>query len=295
MSYLMPDQNVVFIGHVAKNVEISFNGKRKTVFAGSGYQTSVPAVFVKTPDQRIGVVGRIGTDTLGHAMIDKLRDYGVDIEGLEIARNEKTAWFELIETRKNSSKRKFRGSLEAGNKLTTKIPDHYKRASYVHLATMPPQQQIEWLETFLHQLSANTKLSIDTLEFYARQFPDETLKSLNCATGYVFINDEEWEILENWGRKNRRFDTLVFSVPIIRKHGAMGATIFYPDGESFHVPARKVNYVNGTGAGEVLAGVFLTLRAQGRDEKTSLQKAVELASLSVEDFGIDHLFKRERK
>ena len=199
MNYLMHNRNVVFVGHLAKNTEISFNGKHKTVFAGSGYQTSVPAAFVKTPDQMIGILGRIGTDTLGHAIVQKLRDYGVDIDGLEIAKNEKIAWFELTETRRNSSKRKFRGSLEAGYKIPTGIPEHYKHASYLHLATMPPQQQLEWLVRFSSQLSPDTKFSIDTLEIYAKQFPDETLKALDSATSYVFINKEEWEILETWG------------------------------------------------------------------------------------------------
>ena len=102
------------------------------------------------------------------------------------------------------------------------------------------------------------------------------------------MNEEEWKILNTWAKQHGSDNQLSFLVPVILKQSQNGATIMYTS-KKYHVPAQKVHYVNGSGAGETLAGVFLTLRAQGLDEKISLQKAVTLASLSTEDFGVDHL------
>jgi sugar/nucleoside kinase (ribokinase family) len=44
--------------------------------------------------------------------------------------------------------------------------------------------------------------------------------------------------------------------------------------------------VDPTGGGEVLAGVFLALRADGLPERTALKYAVRASACCVEDYGV---------
>jgi len=288
----MKQEAVIFVGHLANNIDITAEGNRKETFGGSAYYTGASATLVKKEDQIIGVVGRVGEDDFGRQIISALTSQEVDVRGVEIGKDEKTAWFELTEVGETSSRRGFRGSLGAGEKTTLSFPESYKQAVFIHLATAPPKQQLEWISKISPQLSKNTKITVDAFEAYAREFPEETYHVLNMATGYIFLNEEEWEAVEKWGQADHKFKHLSFSIPAILKQGAHGATIIYPDGQRRSVSAKEMNYVNGTGAGETLTAVFLTLKTQGVDYVSALEKAVELASLSVTDFGVDHLFKK---
>ena len=279
---------VVFVGHLGKDTNITSSGVKKDSFAGSGYLAAITASLVKSPKQTIGVIGRVGGDNVGKKIIDLFIHQGVDTDGIEIAQDEKSAWFTLKETGNTSYKRQFHSSLGACKKLSSSFPEKYRQAAYIHIATAPPKQQLAWLKKFSSQISPHTRITIDILEQYAKKYPKETLRVLNLATGYIFMNEEEWKILNTWAKQHGSDNQLSFLVPVILKQSQNGATIMYTS-KKYHVPAQKVHYVNGSGAGETLAGVFLTLRAQGLDEKISLQKAVTLASLSTEDFGVDHL------
>lgn len=283
-----PD-TVIFVGHLGRDTNITSSGIKKNTLAGSGYLTAITASLVKKPKQTVGVVGRVGGDNVGKKIIDLLMNQGIDTDGIEIAQDEKSAWFTLIEKGNTSYNRQFYCSLGASKKLSSSFPEKYRQAVYIHLATAPPKQQIDWINKFSSQISSHTLITIDILEQYCKKNPKETLRVLNLATGYIFMTEEELKFLTTWVRRNGNCNQISFSVPVILKQSQSGATIIYKSKKIYHVPAPKICYVNGSGAGETLAGIFLTLRAQGLGEKTSLQKAVKLASLSVKDFGVDHL------
>ena len=291
----MKQGTVVFVGHLAINTDITADGISYKTFGGSGYYTGATASIVKAEHQTIGVSGRIGNDDFGKHIIFSLRDLGIDISGIEIDEKKSTARFQLTETGNSSDHRLFKGSLGAGIDIVTLFPLHYTQASYIHIATAPPQQQLEWINTFSPQISPDSKISVDAFEAYAKKFPKETYDALTLSTSYVFLNEEEWDVLEKWGHTSGGFTKLIFPVPTILKRGARGATIIYPDRSQIDVPAEQVTYINGTGAGETLAAVFLTRKAQGIDDKKALEEAVRIASLSVTDFGVDHVVKKRNK
>jgi sugar/nucleoside kinase (ribokinase family) len=74
--------------------------------------------------------------------------------------------------------------------------------------------------------------------------------------------------------------------PVVLKRGADGAELIR-DGMEHHVPAAPVREIDPIGAGEVLAGVFLALHAQGLSEEGALRHAVAVATSSVTEFGVD--------
>jgi len=58
------------------------------------------------------------------------------------------------------------------------------------------------------------------------------------------------------------------------------------DGHPQEVEAPAAQLVDPTGGGEVLAGVFLALRADGLPERRALRYAVRAAASCVADYGV---------
>jgi sugar/nucleoside kinase (ribokinase family) len=74
-------------------------------------------------------------------------------------------------------------------------------------------------------------------------------------------------------------------VPVIRKYGPGGAEFLGPD-RQFRIPAPPADEVDPIGAGEILAGAFLALRARGLTEEQALTYSVAAAARSVTEFGV---------
>jgi ribokinase len=95
----------------------------------------------------------------------------------------------------------------------------------------------------------------------------------------VFLNDEEARLLA-WTRPKGNAQAMIL------KHGPEGAE--YIDAwrtvaiSTVHVPA-----IDTTGAGDILAGVFLALRSGGATPEVALRHAVAVATASVQSFGVD--------
>jgi sugar/nucleoside kinase (ribokinase family) len=69
------------------------------------------------------------------------------------------------------------------------------------------------------------------------------------------------------------------------KHGPGGAE-FLGSGRRHQIPACPATEVDPIGAGEILAGVFLALRARGLPQDRALTCAVAAASSSVIESGV---------
>jgi sugar/nucleoside kinase (ribokinase family) len=73
--------------------------------------------------------------------------------------------------------------------------------------------------------------------------------------------------------------------PLIVKRGPSGARLIV-DGHPQEVEAVVPRLVDPTGSGEVLAGVFLALRAEGLPERAALKYAVRAAASCAADYGV---------
>ncbi len=73
--------------------------------------------------------------------------------------------------------------------------------------------------------------------------------------------------------------------PAVLKHGPGGAE-FFADGVRHRIPAPEADEADPIGAGEILAGSFLALRARGLAEDRALTYAVAAATRSVTEFGV---------
>jgi sugar/nucleoside kinase (ribokinase family) len=261
--------DLVIIGHVSYDQNNTFFGT-KTVPSGGAYLVGLPAsIFSK----KIGIVSRIG----GDYDLKNLKKLGIDLKGVKIIPRGKTTRFYHKYKKPDGSIRDFKPELNVGADLSSNdIPVQYLNSKFIHIATMPPQQQIKFMN-FLKS-KTKSKISIDTLEQYIQQWPKEVLEVFLKAD-LIFLDKREKQMMN--GLKGK---TMVI------KKGSEGAE--YLSGKKIiKIPAPKTKVVDKTGAGDVLEGVFLALLAQGKKPIYSLKKAVNLASKSVTQFGIDFLLK----
>jgi ribokinase len=163
----------------------------------------------------------------------------------------------------------------AASPQNSTFPPAYRKAGHVHLATMPPVEQLHWLHR-VREVS-DCSISVDMFEATAADMPEES-RSLCYSADLVFMNERERQLLFSTHSRP--------AAGILLKLGPEGAA--YEDRtRCIRVPAPPVAAIDTTGAGEVLAGAFLSLRAVGVAIPEALTFAVEIASAKVTEFGVD--------
>jgi sugar/nucleoside kinase (ribokinase family) len=266
----MPDQppSLVLIGHVGWATNETATGTRVSL-GGSGYAAAFAASLV-LPGQ-VGLVAQVGPDLAGPG----LNQLPIDRAGLAVLPGASAA-FHITEH--GDGTRSFRSSLgvAACPRFDT-FPAAYFQARHVHLGTMPPAQQIAWL-TFLRDHGLHAPISVDTFEHFVSTEPAASREACDLAD-LIFINEAEYAGLYR--------DNESPKAPTILKHGPLGAD-FISDGVTRSaLPAPAAQVVDGTGAGEILAGAYLALRARGLSNRRALDCAVRAATSSVTEFGVD--------
>lgn len=258
---------LVLIGHLGFARDVTPAGAAVSL-GGSGYACAKGATVGQV--QRIGLVAVVGSDFAFSA----LNDLGLDLHGVSVVAGPSPR---LSITQYPDSSRAFKGELGVAARAHPEIfPYEYQKARHVHLATMPPIQQREWLKC-IKRVAPSSSVSVDMFESTVLEEPGLSRELCQLAD-LVFLNRFEFDVLfENCSAP---------SVPLVLKDGPRGAS--YVSGRSrIDVPAPMVQAVDTTGAGEVLAGAFLALMDIGLPVREALTYAVEVASATVEEFGVD--------
>lgn len=272
----MREIDIVFIGHTVKETNIGLDNTIKSTLGGGGLSPAIAASTVILPE-RIGLISRIGTDDFGNHAQSYIKKKGYDIEGLDVVSGGQTTWVVIQEM---PIGRRIAVDLGVSNDFVFNVPSSYKNAQYVHIGSGPSIQQLEWLKEIKNEFSSTTIISADPLEVFIRSHPQET-RALLEKVDLIFINEEEWELISQYGE-------LITKAPMVLKRGDKGVVYISGD-KRITVPAPKVTVVHTAGAGETVAGVFLGLRVQKVPIPQALAKAVEYASVSVTQYGIEHL------
>ena len=259
--------NLIIIGDCAydTNKFLYENGKTtiKTNFGGSSIYSSVPAsVFY-----RVALVSNAGEDF----DIEKLNSFNIDLRGFHLRKGEKTSRFYNILRTKDRQERET--VAEYNSNLATKfedIPKDFLNAKYFYVSTILPSKQKELIEK-LRSFNPNAIIGVDTFEGYADL---EETKQVFDLVDIAFIDKEFSKLLQSRAK-----------IKII-KLGKEGCILVDSNGKKI-VPANVVEeVVDKTGAGDCLNGVFMNLIANGYSNEMALKKAVEIATLSINDFGI---------
>ena len=258
--------DLVLIGHVGLATDRTPRGTA-TYTGGSGFAVAFAASALL--GRGAGLVTQVG----GDFDLASLWLLPIDTQGVAV-RPGASARFVIDQSGDGSLA--FRSDLGvAAEPGFDSFPASYLGARYVHLGTAPPRQQLAWLE-FLRDKGCRAQISADMFEPFVAAEPDPCRQICDRAD-LIFLNEAEYEGLYR-GRPEP-------PVPTLLKHGPAGAE-FRAHGVRHQAAAPPADEVDPIGAGEILAGVFLALRALGLAEDRALRYAVVTATRSVTEFGV---------
>jgi sugar/nucleoside kinase (ribokinase family) len=259
---------LVVVGHVGSSI-VHAGAVSWTCAGGSGYAVATSAGTLI--GGRTGLVAVVGKDF----DLAPLRSRRVDLDGVSELPGP-SAKFRIREF--DDGTRSFSAELGvAGTVRTGTFPARYLDADYIHLGTAPPDQQLSWLE-YLHEHGCRAHISADMFEYYVTAYPTAS-REVCDSVDLIFMNQAEYDGLYGDAQLP------VPKAPLIVKRGPSGARLIV-DGHPQEVEAPVTKLVDPAGGGEVLAGVFLALRADGLPERRALGYAVRAAASCVADYGV---------
>jgi sugar/nucleoside kinase (ribokinase family) len=259
---------LVVVGHVGTSI-VHAGAISWTSAGGSGY--AVAATAGALIGGRAGLVAAVGT---GYDLAP-LKDRQVDLDGV----TELPGPSAKLRVREfNDGSRSFSAELGVAAAVrTAAFPARYLDADYIHLGTAPPEQQLTWLE-YLHERGCRAHISADMFEHYVATYPTAS-REVCDSVDLIFMNQAEYDGLYGDAQLP------VPKAPLIVKRGPSGARLIV-DGHPQEVEAPVAQFVDPTGGGEVLAGVFLALRVDGLPERRALRYAVRAAASCLADYGV---------
>lgn len=276
---------LLIVGTVAFDTVETPYGKAERALGGSATYAALAASRFSKP----GIVAVVGDD-FPDTHIRRLQDRGVDTAGLTRAPGKTFFWAGRYEQDINQ-RTTLATELNVFENFRPEIPPAFRNASFVFLANMDPEIQLD----VLRQLP-NVRFSVaDTMNYWIESRPEALDKVLRSVDA-MLLNDAEAKQLcgtNNLVEAARKILDRGLKLVIVKK-GEHGALLFGPDGW-FAAPAFPLESVKDpTGAGDSFAGGFmgyLTRDASltpGAFHRAAVAGSV-VASFCVEDFSVDRL------
>lgn len=276
--------SLLVLGTVAFDTIETPYGKADRIIGGAGTYIAWAASHFCNDIKMVSVIG----DDFPQAELDALKARGVDMEGVELRKGEKSFYWAGRYHNNMNSRDTLVTELNVLADYSPVLPKSYGKVDYLMLGNFAPAVQMQVLE----QLEERPKLVVmDTMNFWMDIAMDE-LKAVLKKVDVLTINDEE-------ARQLSGEHSLVKAAKVIRemgpkylviKKGEHGALLFHGD-KMFYVPALPLEEVfDPTGAGDSFAGGFIGHLAKTDDfsfenMKRALVYGSVVASYCVEKFG----------
>ncbi len=286
--------SLLVVGTVAFDaIETPF-GKTDKIVGGAASYISLAASYFYRNIHLVSVVG----DDFPQTFLNTLTGVGVDLQGLQIKKGEKSFfWAGKYHNDLNS-----RDTLETQlNVLATfdpVVPDNCKAPDFLMLGNLTPEVQ----QKVIKQLTAKPKLIVlDTMNFWMDIAMDELKKTI-AMIDVLTINDSEARQLSGEYSLVKAAQKILKMGPktLVIKKGEHGALLFNKD-EVFFAPALPLEDVyDPTGAGDSFAGGFIGYLAKTKDISfENMKRAIifgsAMASFTVEKFGTERLIGLTQK
>tara|TARA_B100000508_G_scaffold140085_2_gene140043 strand:+ start:58945 stop:59871 length:927 start_codon:yes stop_codon:yes gene_type:complete len=280
--------SLVTVGSVAFDaIETPF-GKTDKIIGGAGTYIAFSSSYFMEKQNIVSVVG----EDFPQEMLDKLKNKGVNLEGLQIKEGEKTFFWSGKYSNDMNSRDTLVTELNVLEHFDPILPASYQGCDYLMLGNLSPQVQ----STVIERLTERPKLiAMDTMNFWMDIAMDDLKKTLQ-EVDILIINDEEARQLSgeySLVKAAKKIRTMGPKYLIIKK-GEHGALLFHGD-QVFFAPALPLEEVfDPTGAGDTFAGGFMGYIASTDDYSfENMKRAIiagsAMASFCVEKFGTEKL------
>ena len=282
--------SLLVVGSVAFDaIETPFGKTDKIVGGAASYIVRSASYF----NQSIHLVSVVGGD-FPQFELDFMKSKGVDLQGLEIRKDEKSFFWSGKYGRDLNSRETLVTELNVLANFNPTLPEGYKKPSIVMLGNLHPAVQFNVLE----QLTSKPKLVVmDTMNFWMDSAMQDVLKTLQ-RIDVLTINDEEARQLSGQYSLIKAAKKIMGLGPkyLVIKKGEHGALLFH-ENAVFYAPALPLEDVfDPTGAGDTFAGGFVGYLAKTNNLtfnnfKIAIIYGSALASFCVEKFGTEGINK----
>ncbi|MFY8184424.1 MAG: PfkB family carbohydrate kinase [Bacteroidia bacterium] len=280
--------SLLVVGTVAFDaIETPF-GKTDKIVGGAASYIALAASYYTKNIHLVSVVG----DDFPQEFLNTLKGQGVDLEGLQIKKGEKSIFLSFKYHNDLNSRDTLYTQLNVLEHFTPVVPEGAKNVDFLMLGNLVPAVQ----RSVIEQLTSRPKLIVmDTMNFWMDIAMEELMKTI-AMVDVLTINDSEARQLSGEYSLVKAAQKILAMGPkvLVIKKGEHGALLFNKD-EVFFAPALPLEEVfDPTGAGDSFAGGFIGYLAQTRDisfanMKRALIYASAMASFTVERFGTERL------
>ena len=279
--------SLVVVGSMAFDaIETPF-GKSDKIIGGAGTYIAWCASNY-TPVKQISVVG----GDFPQEELDILTERGVDLEGVQIKKDEKTFFWSGRYHMDMNTRDTLDTQLNVLGSFEPVVPDSYQDCEFLMLGNLAPSVQ----RSVIEQLKTRPKLIVmDTMNFWMEIAMDD-LKQTLAMVDLLMVNDSEARELSGEYSLVKAAAKIMQMGPkyLIIKKGEHGALLFHGS-KVFFAPALPLEEVfDPTGAGDTFAGGFIGHIAKTKDisfenMKTAIIVGSAMASFCVEKFGTARL------
>jgi len=287
----MNSPKIVIVGSLAFDDIQTPHASRKNALGGSATFGCAAASFFS----RCGMVAVAGSD-FSKPSLNKLKKFGIDLQGLHIAEGETFRWSGIYEEDFNN-RRTICTRLNVFQSFMPELPKTYRRSPFLFLANIAPELQLH----VLSQAGRAKFVMADTMDLWINTARAPLLKLLK-KVDLLLLNDSEARHLAGERHLIKAARKLLKLGPryVIIKKGEHGSMLVSGDGILL-LPAYPLDsVVDPTGAGDSFAGGLIGfLAAQGNISAEALRRAMihgtVTASFAVESFSVDRLAAITRK
>ena len=287
---------LLFIGNSAIDTVVNSNNMQSTHIGGSAVNSSIGAQFTSNNLVTVKIYSTTGNDF----KVDLLKDFHIDTSNLQKINKPSNKFFidERMESQRNQNKNTFFS--KCNKNLSSKLIEDSIQYSALPIKPLDFGMSVDHLHIsirkgmFLEKILKNISyksMSIDVKSLHL----DDTIHQVKFflpKIKFLFCNNVEYLQL-------RRLETSLFgaikfhnlSVFVTNENGVL----FLNDNEKIHYKTIKFlpkDIVSLTGAGDVFLGAFLSSFSKEKNLRSSIFEALSLASLSVQDFGVTHVFNK---
>jgi len=295
-SWPMSTGNIVVVGSLNSDLVASVNrfpDAGETVM-GTGFQMNPggkggnQAVAAARLGGAVAMIGAVGDDAFGNAQLASLQREGIDVNGVERIRDQPTGTA-LIEVDQGGENRivvvpgangklnpdhilKHKGLIEAASVVLVQLE--------IPLDTVSVVVDLAWNTEAPMVLDPAPAVTLSDRLLEEIDFLTPNLGELGVLSGKAFNDADPLELISEGAREllGKGMSN------IIVKLGARGA-LWVNEHQSHHWPARKVDVVDSTAAGDCFNAAFAVALCEGRSVKDAGEFAVNAAALSVTQSG----------
>lgn len=286
--------SLVVIGTMAFDALETPFGKIDRIIGGSATYVAWSASNFYQPIKQVSIIG----GDFPQEEIDKLRERGVQFDGVEVVKDGKSFFWSGRYHIDMNTRDTLVTDLNVLAQFNPILPDGYQDCEFLMLGNVVPAIQL----SVINQFKKRPKLIVmDTMNFWMETAMDD-LKEVIKNVDVLLVNDGEARQLSGEYSLVKAAMKIQAMGPkyLIIKKGEHGALLFHGR-NVFFAPALPLEEVfDPTGAGDTFAGGFIGHLAKTKDisfenMKTAIIVGSAMASFCVEKFGPQRMQEITRK